>query len=330
MPKIMITGAAGFIGANFVHYWLENHPDDTVVVLDSLTYASNLANLDRATGNPRYHFVKGTINDQELVEKLLVAHDLNIIINFAAESHVDRSILSPDEFIHTNIVGTHSLLKAARNIWLDSPRSKSDHRFHQVSTDEIYGTLGPEEPPFSETNLYAPNSPYSASKASADHLVRSYHHTYGLQVSTSSCSNNYGPYQHSEKFIPTIIRCCLNHEAIPVYGDGSNIRDWLYVMDHCTGIDAILSKGRVGEVYNIGGLNEWANIDICRLICQHMDDKYPQNAPHQDLMTFVKDRPGHDWRYAINAAKMHDELGWNPAESFESGIIKTVAWYTKG
>jgi dTDP-glucose 4,6-dehydratase len=341
MSKLLVTGGAGFIGANFVHYWLNNHPDDEVVVLDALTYAGNMANLADAESHSRFSFVHGSIGDQELVENLLREHGLDTIVNFAAESHVDRSIHGPDAFVDTNIVGTHNLLKAARQIWLDEGDGMP-HRFHHVSTDEIYGSLGPDDPPFSESTPYAPNSPYSASKASSDHLVRAYHHTYGLQVTTSSCSNNYGPYQFPEKLIPLIIINILHGKPLPIYGDGQNIRDWLYVEDHCLGIDLILEKGRVGEMYNIGGINEWTNIDIVKEVCSIVDDRI-ENASNlrnnfpdspmtkglrsESLIEFVKDRLGHDRRYAINPEKSQHELGYSPKESFETGIEKTVDWY---
>jgi dTDP-glucose 4,6-dehydratase len=344
MNRLLVTGGAGFIGSNFVHYWLANYPEDEIVVLDALTYAGNPANLAAVAGHDHYHFAQGNIRDQDLVEKLLREHQLDTIVNFAAESHVDRSIHAPDLFVETNIIGTHALLKAARKVWLDAPHSLrlTPHRFHHVSTDEIYGSLGPHDPPFTENHSYAPNSPYSASKASADHLVRAYHHTYGLQVSTSSCSNNYGPYQFPEKLIPLIIINILHGKPLPIYGDGMNIRDWLYVDDHCRGIDLVIKKGRVGEMYNIGGNNEWTNIDIVKLVCATVDEiivndhdlqkKFPQTPilhhnPSETLIDFVKDRLGHDRRYAIDATKSKDELGYSPVESFETGIKKTISWY---
>jgi dTDP-glucose 4,6-dehydratase len=343
MNKLLVTGGAGFIGSNFVHYWLANYPGDEIVVLDALTYAGNQANLAAVEENGQYRFVHGDIRDQNLVEKLLRDHELETIVNFAAESHVDRSIHAPDIFVETNIVGTHALLKAARTVWLDGPGDfGAKHRFHHVSTDEIYGSLGPDAPPFTEKTPYAPNSPYSASKAAADHLVRAYHHTYGLSVSTSSCSNNYGPYQFPEKLIPLIIINILHGQPLPIYGDGMNVRDWLYVEDHCRGIDLVIKKGRVGKMYNIGGNNEWTNIDIVRLVCETVDEiiandqglqkKFPatpvlHGRPSQSLLVFVKDRPGHDRRYAINATKCEVELGFRPAESFATGIRKTIAWY---
>lgn len=342
MNSLLVTGGAGFIGSNFVRYWLDNYPDDRVVVLDALTYAGNLTNLAGLDEDGRYNFVCGNICDQVVVEKLLSEQQLDTIVNFAAESHVDRSIHTPDIFVETNIVGTHTLLKAARNVWLDGPGGRKDHRFHHVSTDEVYGTLGPDEPPFTEQNPYAPNSPYSASKASADHLVRAYHHTYDLQVSTSSCSNNYGPYQFPEKLIPLILINILYGKSLPIYGDGLNIRDWLYVEDHCRGIDLVLKQGLVGEMYNIGGNNEWANIDIVKLICGEVDkiiasdsglqEKFPQTPilhgkQSESLVDFVKDRPGHDRRYAIDATKSKIKLGYIPVESFATGIRKTIQWY---
>lgn len=342
MKRLLVTGGAGFIGANFVHYWLGRYPDDVVVVLDALTYAGNMASLAPAAGKPRYRFVHGSIADQELVEGLLTEYELDIIVNFAAESHVDRSIQGPDAFVETNIVGTHVLLKAAQKVWLAGARGERPHRFHHVSTDEVYGSLQPDDPPFSETTPYAPNSPYSASKAASDHLVRAYQHTYGLQVSTSNCSNNYGPYQFPEKLIPLFFINILEGKPLPVYGDGLNIRDWLYVEDHCRGIDLVLRKGRVGEVYNIGGCNEWTNIDIIRLLCGLLDERFADSSVLRDrfprapaargeasesLISFVADRLGHDRRYAIDATKCEAELGYAPQESFESGIRRTIDWY---
>lgn len=343
MSNLLVTGGAGFIGANFVYYWLENYPEDTVVVLDALTYAGNELSLDDVKNNDQLHFVKGDIGDQALVESLMVKHELDTIVNFAAESHVDRSISGPDIFIETNIVGTHSLLKAARNIWIDNLETANpNHRFHHVSTDEVYGTLGDNDPAFTEEHSYAPNSPYSASKAASDHIVRAYHHTFGLNVTTSNCSNNYGPYQFPEKLIPLCLSNILADKPLPIYGNGKNIRDWLYVEDHARGIDLILKQDKLGEVYNIGGNNEWTNIDIVKLLCEIMDkrfaerpelaEKYPNATPAQgkasiDLITYVTDRAGHDWRYAIDASKGQRELGYTPAETFETGIVKTVDWY---
>jgi len=338
---LLVTGGAGFIGANFVQYWLRQHPADRVVVLDALTYAGNLANLQSVEQYANFAFVKGDICDSDLVEKLLREKNIDTLVHFAAESHVDRSIVGPDAFIQTNILGTYSLLKAAKKVWLDGPQVLP-HRFHHVSTDEVYGTLGPEDAAFTETTAYAPNSPYSASKAASDHLVRSYHHTYHLNVTTSNCSNNYGPYHFPEKLIPLVITNILHNKNLPVYGDGLQIRDWLYVEDHARGIDLVLQKGKVGENYNIGGHNEWANINIVKLIGKLLeqefasDAKWPQAYPDakaaiagntESLITYVKDRPGHDRRYAIDASKTSRELGYKPQESFESGIRKTVRWY---
>lgn len=328
-PKnILVTGGAGFIGCNYVRYMLETDKSVNIINLDAITYAGSLDNLKDLPGESRHTFVQGDICDRELIDKLMRQHEIDTIVHFAAESHVDNSISGPEIFVKTNVMGTFTLLDVARKYWQGEKNwGKENCRFHHISTDEVYGTLEATDPAFSETTPYAPNSPYSASKAGSDHLVRAYFHTYGLPVTTTNCSNNYGSYQHGEKFIPTVIRKCLEQESIPVYGDGTNIRDWLYVTDHCSGIDAVVRKGELGEVYNIGGINEWKNIDICRLICQLMDEHKPENAPHEKLITFVKDRPGHDWRYAIDATKMNDKLNWQPAETFETGIRKTVAWY---
>lgn len=341
MRRLMVTGGAGFIGANFVHYWVEQYPDDLVLVVDALTYAGNLANLDKVQAHPNFRFVKADICDTEAMEQLLREQQLDTIIHLAAESHVDRSILGPDAFLQTNIIGTHSLLKAARQVWITEGRC-AQHRFHHVSTDEVYGTLEPDDPAFTENTPYAPNSPYAASKAASDHLVRAYHHTYGLQVTTSNCSNNYGPYHFPEKLIPLIITNVLADQPLPVYGDGKQVRDWLYVTDHARGIEKVLLQGQVGENYNIGGHNEWQNIDIVQYICREMDsafaadptlqERYPQAASaiageSARLITYVKDRPGHDRRYAIDAHKSGQELGYRPLESFETGIRKTLHWY---
>lgn len=339
--NLLVTGGAGFIGANFVHYWTEHHEGGTVVVLDALTYAGNRANLEGISENVSVHFVHGDIGDRGLVESLMLKHRVDTIVHFAAESHVDRSIREPDAFIRTNVIGTHNLLQVARNVWLDRDDAPATHRFQHVSTDEVYGTLKPGDTAFTETTPYAPNSPYAASKAASDHLVRAYHHTYGLDVSTSNCSNNYGPYQFPEKLIPLMIVNALNGKTLPVYGDGSNIRDWLYVEDHCCGIERVIEKGRSGETYNIGGNNECANIDIVRQVCTLIDetfekrptlaDTYP-DAPAatgkrtESLITFVKDRPGHDWRYAIDASKSSGELGYVPRENFDSGLRRTLDW----
>lgn len=338
MTNIMVTGGAGFIGSNFVPYLLDQHPGYRVINLDLLTYAGSLDNLKEIAGHPRYLFIHGDIRNRELVDRLLAEHDIRGVIHFAAESHVDNSIAGPDVFIQTNINGTFNLLDSARRFWMEGPfRSKSGYehcRFHQISTDEVYGSLG-ESGLFTESTPYAPNSPYSASKASADHLVRSYHHTYGLNVVTSNCSNNYGPKQHQEKLIPTIIRSALAGNPIPIYGDGRNVRDWLYVLDHCRGIDLVFHQGRSGESYNIGGRNERENIYIATLICELLDRLAPARGrgsdleSYRDLITFVTDRPGHDRRYAIDAGKSESELGWRAEEDFESGLLKTVQWYLK-
>ena len=342
MRKLLVTGGAGFIGTNFVYYWLKNHPEDRVIVLDALTYAGNLANLDDADSSANFRFVHGNICDQDMVEIVLRDESIDTIVHFAAESHVDRSILGPDAFIETNVIGTHSLLKAARSVWLDSDGGPALHRFHHVSTDEVYGSLNMDDPPFLETTPYAPNSPYAASKAASDHLVRAYHHTYGLNVSTSNCSNNYGPFHFPEKLIPLTILNILEGKSIPVYGDGKNVRDWLYVDDHCQGIAKIITEGRVGETYNIGGNAERSNIDVVNIVCQVLDDAFGKDetlkhrfpkAPvskgkkAESLITYVKDRPGHDRRYAINAEKIRSELGFKPTITFEIGIQKTVQWY---
>jgi len=326
--RALVTGGAGFIGANFVRYWLASDPEIRIVNLDLLTYAGSLDNLAGLPDEDRHTFVEGDICDRALVDRLLREHAVDTVVHFAAESHVDRSISGPSAFIQTNITGTFTLLEAVRQHWLEERRLGADGcRFHHISTDEVYGTLGRDDPAFTEETPYAPNSPYSASKAASDHLVRAYHHTYQLPVTTTNCSNNYGPYQHGEKFIPTVIRSCREGKPIPVYGDGSNIRDWLYVEDHCRGIDRVVRRGQLGETYNIGGDNEWNNLAIVRLICRLMDERLPQNAPHDRLITFVTDRPGHDWRYAVNGMKIRTGLDWTPAESFDTGIRKTLDWY---
>lgn len=329
--KILVTGGAGFIGSNFVPYFLEAHPDLTVVNLDKMTYAADERNLTEVRGKPNYIFIKGDITDKDLVEKIFTEHDIRGVIHFAAESHVDNSISGPEIFVKTNVLGTFTLLETARRHWLDAPgqvkKGYENCRFHHISTDEVYGTLG-ETGLFTETTPYAPNSPYSASKASSDLLVRAYYHTYGMNVTTSNCSNNYGPKQHGEKLIPTIIRKCLNGENIPIYGDGKNIRDWLYVLDHCKAIDLVYHKGRAGETYNIGGRNERNNLQIVDAICAILDREVPRKeGKYRDLVTFVKDRAGHDRRYAIDATKLETELGWKADENFDTGIVKTVEWY---
>ena len=326
---ILVTGSAGFIGANFVLDWCALH-DEGVVSLDKLTYAGNLENLASLEENPRHLFVQGDIGDAQLVAKLLAEHRPRAVINFAAESHVDRSILGPEDFIQTNIVGTFHLLEAVRAYWngLDA-NDKTGFRFLHVSTDEVYGSLAKDEPAFSETHRYEPNSPYSASKAASDHLVRAYHHTYGLPVLTTNCSNNYGPYHFPEKLIPLMIVNALAGKSLPVYGDGQQIRDWLYVKDHCSAIRRVLEQGRLGEVYNVGGWNEKANLDIVHTVCSLLDELRPKadGKSYREQISFVTDRPGHDRRYAIDARKLERELGWKPAETFETGIRKTVQWY---
>jgi dTDP-glucose 4,6-dehydratase len=351
MTRLLVTGGAGFIGANFVQYYARNYPAAEIVVLDALTYAGNRHNLDGVLSD-RVQLVVGDIGDNALVERLLRENRIDTLVHFAAESHVDRSITGPDAFVTTNVVGTHSLLKAARAVWLGG--SGMPHRFHHISTDEVFGSLTPEAPAFREDNQYQPNSPYSASKAASDHLVRAYHHTYGLQVTTSNCSNNYGPYHFPEKLVPLCITNLLQGKALPVYGNGRNIRDWLYVEDHALGIDLVLQKGVVGETYNIGGNNEWTNIDVVNELCKLIDAEFAANVQvaankpvatnkhwaqqfpaafaaqgrkSAEAITYVTDRPGHDQRYAIDASKAQRELGFTPRESFETGLRKTVRWY---
>jgi len=332
MRTVLVTGGAGFIGSNFIPYFVEAHRDVTVVNLDALTYAGDLSNLKEVEGNSRYVFVKGDICDRALVESLFAKYSFNGVLHFAAESHVDNSISGPEAFIKTNINGTFTLIDVARKTWMNAPfevkPGMENNRFLHVSTDEVYGTLG-ETGLFTETTPYAPNSPYSASKASSDMLVRSYHHTYGLNTVTTNCSNNYGPKQHREKLIPTIIRKALSEQPIPIYGDGKNIRDWLYVLDHAKGIDLAFHKGRSGETYNIGGRNERTNNTIADTICGILDKKKPRASgkSYRELLTFVKDRAGHDRRYAIDATKIETELGWKASETFDTGIVKTVDWY---
>ena len=326
---ILVTGGAGFIGANFVLDWLADN-DEAVVNLDKLTYAGNLQTLSSLQGDQRHIFVHGDIGDSELVARLLQEHQPRAIVNFAAESHVDRSIHGPEDFIETNIVGTFRLLEAVRTYWggLEEP-ARQAFRFLHVSTDEVYGSLAADEPAFTETHQYQPNSPYSASKAASDHLVRSYHHTYGLPVLTTNCSNNYGPYHFPEKLIPLMIVNALAGKPLPVYGDGQQIRDWLYVKDHCSAIRRVLEAGKTGEVYNVGGWNEKPNLEIVNRVCALLDELRPRadGKPYAEQITYVTDRPGHDRRYAIDARKLERELGWKPAETFETGIRKTVAWY---
>lgn len=338
MANLIVTGGAGFIGANFIHHWRKVSPDDSIVALDALTYAGNKANLDGLDG---VELVVGDICDTKLVSGLIDNRDIDTIVHFAAESHVDRSITGPDAFVTTNVIGTHSLLKAAKSAWLDNGTGKP-HRFHHVSTDEVYGSLGASDPAFHEGTPYAPNSPYSASKAGSDHLVRAYHHTYGLETTTSNCSNNYGPFQFPEKLIPLFTLNALAGRRLPIYGDGMNIRDWLHVEDHCQGIELILRKGRAGETYNVGGGQELPNIEVIREICRGVDAafasdpslaaRFPaapaaQGRASEELMRYVADRKGHDRRYAIDETKIRDELGYVPARDFRQGFAETLGWY---
>jgi len=328
--SILLTGCAGFIGSNFVPYFIEKYSEYNIINLDLLTYAGDLNNLQEVKEHDKYTFVKGSICDRELVEKLFEEHDIRAVIHFAAESHVDNSIKNPGVFIETNVNGTFTLIDVAYKYWMEKPfvykSGYEDCRFHHISTDEVYGTLG-EEGLFTEDTSYAPNSPYSASKAGSDMIVRSYHHTYGMNTVITNCSNNYGPKQHDEKLIPTIIRKALKGEMIPIYGDGKNIRDWLYVLDHCKGIDLVYHTGKSGEVYNIGGRNERNNNYIVEKICEILDEKIPQNESYKKLINYVEDRAGHDRRYAIDATKIENELGWKADENFETGILKTIEWY---
>jgi len=338
---MLVTGAAGFIGSNFVHFWAEHRPGDSIVGLDALTYAGNLASLESLAKNERFKFMKGDIRDGDKVRDIIKREGIDTIVHFAAESHVDRSIHGPDPFIDTNVRGTHELLKAARAVWTED-WSGGARRFHHISTDEVYGNLGPTAAPFTEDSAYSPNSPYAASKAGSDHLVRAYHHTYGLPVTTTNCSNNYGPYHFPEKLIPLTIVNALDGKSLPVYGDGQQIRDWLYVRDHCRGIERVLEKGRLGETYNLGGNSERKNLDVVKAICAHLnkifgaDQKIRERFPKcpaatggdtAELITFVKDRPGHDRRYAIDAMKATLETGYGPSESFDTGLLKTIKWY---
>lgn len=331
MKSILITGGAGFIGSNFLPYFIEKYADYQIINLDLLTYAGNLENLQDIKAGANYEFVQGDVCDRKLIESIFQKYDIKGVIHFAAESHVDNSIARPDSFIQTNIYGTFTLLDVARKYWTDAPfqhkKDYEDCRFHHISTDEVYGTLG-SSGFFTESTPYSPNSPYSASKASSDMIVRSYFHTYGMNVVTTNCSNNYGAKQHDEKLIPVIIRKALQKQPIPIYGNGLNVRDWLYVLDHCKGIDLVYHQGRVGETYNIGGMNERTNLYIVNTICEILDKKKPLlNQSYKSFITFVKDRAGHDLRYAIDATKIETELGWKAEENFESGILKTVEWY---
>jgi dTDP-glucose 4,6-dehydratase len=326
--SIVITGGAGFIGSNFVHHWCENYPEDRVIVLDALTYAGNLNNLATLKDRKNFRFLQGDICDRALVDQLFAGENIDTVAHFAAESHVDRSILGPGAFVQTNVVGTFTLLESFRQHWL-SNHQPDNYRFLHVSTDEVYGSLGVDDPAFTETTPYAPNSPYSASKAGSDHLARAYFHTYGMPTIITNCSNNYGSYHFPEKLIPLMCINILLGKPLPVYGDGQNVRDWLYVRDHCQALDTVIHKGKVGETYNIGGNNEVKNIDLVRMLCELMDELAPDLPvkPAQNLITFVKDRPGHDRRYAIDASKIRTELGWQPQETVEGGLRKTIQWY---
>jgi len=326
--SIVVTGGAGFIGSNFVHHWCENYPEDRVIVLDALTYAGNLNNLATLKDRKNFRFLQGDICDRALVDELFAGENIDTVAHFAAESHVDRSILGPGAFVQTNVVGTFTLLESFRQHWL-SNHQPDNYRFLHVSTDEVYGSLGVDDPAFTETTPYAPNSPYSASKAGSDHLARAYFHTYGMPTIITNCSNNYGSYHFPEKLIPLMCINILLGKPLPVYGDGQNVRDWLYVRDHCQALDTVIHKGKAGETYNIGGNNEVKNIDLVRMLCDLMDELAPDLPvkPAQNLITFVRDRPGHDRRYAIDASKIRTELGWQPQETVEGGLRKTIQWY---
>lgn len=335
MKSILVTGGAGFIGSNFVPYFAQKYPEYHVINLDKLTYAGDLTNVSECDNMSNYTFVQGDICDRTLIEKLFADYDIRGVIHFAAESHVDNSIKNPMAFIQTNVEGTFTLLDVAYHHWMEAPhkvkQGYENCRFHHISTDEVYGTLG-ETGYFTENTPYAPNSPYSASKASSDFIVRAYHHTFGMNTTTSNCSNNYGPKQHNEKLIPHIISKALAEQPLPIYGQGLNIRDWLYVLDHCKAIDLIFHKGKAGETYNVGGHNERNNITIVKTICAILDEKHPRanGQKYEDLITFVQDRAGHDFRYAIDATKLETQLGWKADETFDTGIVKTVEWYLKG
>lgn len=330
MKNVLVTGGAGFIGSNFVHYILREDPDIQVINLDALTYAGSLENIKELPDPERHTFVHGDITDRHLVDEILRKYNIDTIVHFAAESHVDRSIVGPSQFIHTNVIGTFILLEAARKYWLDEKSLPLEAvRFHHVSTDEVFGSLAPDEPPWTEETPYAPNSPYAASKASSDHIVRAYHHTYGLPITITNCSNNYGPRQFPEKLIPLMILNAIEGKPLPVYGDGMQIRDWLYVEDHCEAIWLVLKKGLIGETYNIGGNNQPPNIEIVRTICKILDEKFPNSpySPHEDLIRFVEDRPGHDRRYAMDITKIQTTLGWSPKQDLQQGLRQTVDWY---
>mgnify|MGYP000923714631 CR=1 FL=1 len=327
MRIILVTGGAGFIGSNFIHWLTQHNPDWSVVNLDALTYAGNLENVKNLEGSNHYHFVEGDIADQVLVESILREYEIDTVVNFAAESHVDRSIFSPMDFLKTNVVGTGLLLDSVRKIWKD--KNPEGLRFHHISTDEVFGSLGSGDPPFCESSQYSPNSPYSASKAASDHLVRAYHHTYGLPITISNCTNNYGPYQFPEKLIPLVIMNCIKGNPLPVYGDGRQVRDWLYVEDHCKAIQMILENGKVGETYLLGGENQPTNLEIIQQIASILDEVLPDSPfkPHANLIKFVTDRPGHDRRYAMDISKVRRELNWFPEHDLEKGLRATVEWY---
>lgn len=325
---MLVTGGAGFIGSNFIRHVLTSEPKINIVNLDKLTYAGSLHNLDRLPNSQRYHFIQGDITDAKFVKHVMMHHHIDTIVHFAAESHVDRSISDPSIFMHTNVLGTFTLLEAARHHWFDIENVDATRcRFHHISTDEVYGSLALHDFPFTENSLYQPNSPYAASKASSDHIVRAYHQTYGLPITITNCSNNYGPYQHPEKFIPTIIRGCLNQQTIPIYGNGKNIRDWLHVKDHCKAILTVIKHGRIGESYNVGGNNECENIELAQYVCAQMDKLHPKAKPYATLLEFVNDRLGHDFRYAIDSTKIVTELNWVAEEKFDTGLDETIKFY---
>lgn len=330
MQNVLITGGAGFIGSNFIRYLLSAEPEVHIVNLDALTYAGSLENLEILPDPARHTFIKGDIGDRQLIDRLLRHYEIDTVVHFAAETHVDRSILGPDQFIQTNVVGTFTLLEAAKQYWIEEKAfSLKDIRFHHISTDEVFGSLEPDDPPWTENTPYAPNSPYAASKAASDHLVRSYNHTYGLPITITNCSNNYGPRQFPEKLIPLMLLNALEGIALPVYGDGGQIRDWLYVDDHCDAIWTVLKEGTPGDTYNIGGNNQPTNLVVVQTLCEILDELMPNSpqAPHEKLIQYVADRPGHDRRYAMDASKITRELGWQPRQSLESGLVKTVQWY---
>ncbi len=329
MKNILVTGGAGFIGSNFIRYLLNVEPYITIINLDALTYAGSLENLQDLPDPHRHHFIQGNICDVELVEKLFEDYQIDTVVHFAAESHVDRSIINPDSFIQTNIRGTYSMLEAARHAWLDGKHNYENFRFHHISTDEVYGSLGRDDPPFSEITPYAPNSPYAASKAASDHLVRAYGHTYGLPYTLTNCSNNYGPYQFPEKYIPLMILNAVEGKPLPIYGDGQQVRDWLYVEDHCEAIWLVLRNATTGETFNIGGGNQPANLEIVEMICDILDELQPHSpfVPHQQLIQYVADRPGHDRRYAMDSTKIRNALGWQPRHDLREGLFQTIKWY---